>query len=241
MYLAVDKIPLIRKPHTIEFASPDDETVFTSDGRQQVHVAPEYATINCTWGADVSYQDVLRELDRLRANRGIHAITVEILAGRFFTFNALMGKARPTHIGHGRTGKIVTTSFSVPFTQVDTVCQLVPFVFRLRGIISAGDARASQVMPAAGEIVAVSGAIRDLGAGAGQTRIQISNDTTDYLATRGDFVNTTPANFEMVNQVLGADLTFEGGDQIDIDVDEIPAGGLSKDARIRVWTLLYHP
>lgn len=241
MHLAVDGRRLIREPHTIELQGPEPEASLTADRRPFVRPPHRYTTFVCTWGSEYSYQDVLRELDRIRANRGLHAVTFEIYNGQFLTVNAYMGEARPTHVKRTPCGTIITSSFSIPFIQVDTPTWLVPLRFPLRGIIAVADAAASIEAPAAGRILAVDGWIRDLGAGAGQTRVQVSNGATDYLSTRGDFVNALPAVYQMQNAVLGTSLDFARGDQIDIDVDDIPAGGLSKDALITVWTWCYTP
>ncbi len=244
MYLAIDRRELIREPHTIEISLPNEEVTETADGRPHVRPGGEYAVINCTWGNNVSHQDVLRELDRRRANRGVHAVSFELWGGdchERVTLNCWMGRPKHTHIRQLKSGKYANASFTVPFYQVDTPTFLVPLRFRLPGIIAVGDAMCVRVAPAAGEIFGIDGFIRDLGSGAGQTRIQVRNATTDtdYLSTPGDFPQG--GNHVLANKVLTTDTTFAQGDEISIDVDDIPAGGLSKDASITLWTWLFRP
>lgn len=241
MYLAIDNRRMIRQPHQIEIVPMQHETGYTADERPWVKPAGNYTTFNCTWGSELSYQDVLGELDRLRGNRGIHAVTFELYRDRLFTCNCYMGKPSITHVGYTDCGKIVYNAFTVPFIQVDTPTFLYRMDFRLPGIIAVADAFASHVAPAAGRIISVDGWIGNLGAGAGNTTIQVSNGATDYLATPGDFVNAPPANYALANAVLGTSLDFAQGDQIDVDVDAIPAGGMSRDASIWLYCLIFRP
>lgn len=241
MYLAIDGRRMIRQPHQVEIVPPGHESSYTADERPLVRPAGNYTTFNCTWGRDITYQDVLGELDRLRGNRGVHAVTFELARGKLFTCNCYMGKPQYTHVSKTSCGKIAVNSFSVPFVQVDTPTWLFPLRFWLPGIISVRDAFVRHYAPSAGKIIVVDGWIRDLGAGAGQTRVQVSNGAIDYLATRGDFINVFPPSYRLQNAVLDTDLDFAADDSIDIDVDDIPAGGLSKDALITVWCWLYRP
>ncbi len=240
MYLAIDGIPLIRQPHSIEVVPQQHSSGYTADQRALVMPGGEYVVVNATFGRSLTYEGVLAELHRVRADRGIHSITFEPLrGGRRLTINAYMGVVRQAHVGYDSCGRIISSSVTVPFIQVDTPTVLYPLRWKLRGIIDVRDAYTSVVPTAAGTIVLVDGFIRDLGAGMGQTRIQLSNDTTDYLSTRGDFV--VGGSNRMVNQVLGTDLDFAAGDQLDADVDDIPGGGLSKDALITAWCWLFRP
>jgi hypothetical protein len=240
MYLAIDNRPLIRQPHTIEYQVDEPAAGVSADGRPWARPQLGFVTLVCTWGREASYQDVLGELDRRRANRGVHGVTFEEPAShRRMTVNAYMAEPRVTAFGYDTRCKIAVSAFSVSFIQVDTPTYLYRLDFLLPGILAVQDAISSHVAPGAGRIVAVDGWITDLGSGTGQTRIQISNGATDYLATRGDFV--CGVSRQMANQVLGTDLDFAGGDQIDIDVDAIPSGGLSAEARISVWARIYRP
>lgn len=240
MYLAIDGLPLIRQPHSIEIVPQQHTQAYTGDQRALVMPGGEYIVVNATFGRGLTYEMVLQELHRNRAERGVHSITFEPLrGGRRLTINAYMGVVRQAHVGYDSCGRIISSSITVPFIQVDTPTVLYPLRWKLRGIIDQRDAYTSIVPTAAGTIVAVDGWIRDLGAGGGQTRVQLSNDTTDYLATTGDFV--TGGSNQMVNQVLGADLDFAAGDQLDADVDTIPGGGLSKDAVITAWCWMFRP
>lgn len=241
MYFAIDGRRLIREPHTIEHQPYGHEVSLTADQRPQVRPGSEYSVLNCTWGSNFSYQDVLAELDRLRANRGVHALTLEGIRGqRYVTLNAFMGKARYTAQGYTSCGGIVSSAFTIPFIQVDTPTFLFPIRFILRGIIAVASPMASHRAPAAGRIIAIDGWINDLGSGAGQTRIQISNGATNYLSTPGDFV-CAPPDRQLANAVLGASLDFAQGDQLDCDVTAIPGGGLSSNAIVTVWAWAYRP
>ncbi len=217
------------------------QRTLNGDNRPMWRPGGDYTTFNCKWGADASYQDVLKELDRLGMTRGVHAVTFEIYKGQFLTLNCYMDRPGYTMIGQSGCGKVITNAFAIPFVQVDTPTYLYRMDFKLPGIIATGDAVASHVAPAAGRIADIGGWIRDLGSGVGQTRVQVSCGATDFLATRGDFINTVPVNRMLQNSVLGTSLDFAGGSQIDIDVDAIPAGGLSKDARIWLWCWLFAP
>ncbi|MDP2727240.1 MAG: hypothetical protein Q8P59_06820 [Dehalococcoidia bacterium] len=241
MFLAIDGRRVIRQPHMVEHQPEAHDTSMTADGRPLVRPSGNYTTFNLTWGRDFSYQDVLGELDRLRATRGVHAITLETIRGqRYLTLNAYMGKPRQSSQGYLACGDIFTSAFTIPFVQVDTPTFLFPLRFRLRGIIGVAAPFASHPAPAAGRIIAVDGYIADLGSGAGQTRIQISNGATNYLSTPGDFVSAPPEK-RLQNQVLATVLDFAKGDSIDVDVTAIPAGGLSKDAVVIAWCWVYRP
>lgn len=241
MYLAIDGRPLIRQPHSIEIVLPEDQTAMTPEQRPLVFPGGERVVLNCTWGRNMTYEKVVTELGRVRADRGVHSVTFEPRAGcRYLTINAWMGRPRQAHVGYTFDGKIVLGSFTIPFYQVDLAAQLFCLSWKLMNIIALGDQVCRHLAPNAGTIMAVDGYIADLGAGGGQTRIQISNGAVDYLAVRGDFVCAPPDKI-MQNQVLGTNLTFAQGDPLDIDVDSIPAGGLSKDATILAWCLAFRP
>ena len=240
MYLAIDGIPLIRKPHTIEVVPQQHNQAYTADQRALVQPGGEYVVVNATFGRALTYEMVMAELNRRRASRGVHSITFEPMrGGRRLTINAYMGVVREAHVGYDSCGRIISSNITVPFVQVDTVTSLYPIRWKLRGILSVFDAWTYQTALAGGTIIAVNGWIRDLGSGAGQTRIQISNATTDYLSTRGDFVQG--GTHVLINQVVAANADFAGGDRLDIDIDGIPAGGLSQDALITAWCWLFRP
>jgi hypothetical protein len=241
MYLAIDNKPLIRQPHTIEVATYDFVQTFSADKRPMVVPGSDYATINCTWGRNSTYEDVLAEIERLRYNQGVHAITFEPQrGGKYLTINAYMGVPKYTIINKDRLGRNIISSFTIPFIQVDTVTKLYPLRFILRNILAVASPFVSRLAPAAGRILAVDGWINDLGSGAGTTKIQVSNGATNYLSTAGDFV-CAPANRKLQNQVLGTVRDFDQDDSIDIDITAIPAGGLSRDAIITVWAWIYQP
>lgn len=242
MYLAIDGRKLIREPHTIEFQPLDTESGLTAEGRPFVRPKLDYHQVICTWGAEYSHSDVLNELDRLRANRGVHSLTIKGKRGIFISLNAYMGKPRYTAIRQNDCGKSIVSAFSVPFQQIEPAAYLFPLAFWLPGILNVTDAYCIHVAPAAGRIVAVDGWIRDLGAGAGETEVDLYNGTQakSYLSTTGIF-DCAPANQQLSGHVLATDLDFDGGDSLQINVEAIPAGGLSKDAQITAWCLLHHP
>ncbi len=235
MYMAIDGRRLIRQPHTIEIAPDRGRRGGTADRRPIWTPGGDYTVFNCRWGSELSYQDVLRELDRLGMTRGVHGVTFEIYKGQYITLPCWMDKPQYTMMGQSTCGKVITNAFTIPFIQVDTPTALFCMRFWLPGIIAAGDAATWHDAPLAGTPFAVQGWIADLGSGAGQTRIQISNDGTDYLTARGDFINTLPAIHYMQNAVLDTDIEFAAGDTVQIDIDSIPAGGLSKDLHVWLW------
>lgn len=244
MYLAIDNRRVIRQPHQIEIVPYEHATGMTADGTPTVKPGSNYVQLNCTFGADLSYQDVLGELDRLRANRGVHSVTFEPMRGcQNLTINAYMGKPRVTHVGYTNQGKIVTSSFVVPFIQVDTTTYLYPIRFRLDGILSVLSPWYRRTAPAAGRVVAVDGCIRDLGAGGGNTSVQLHNETAavDYLSTEGDFVCGAPVNYRLQNAVLGTNLDFDQDDELWCNITDTPVGGMSRDALVTLWAWLYHP
>src|SRR3990170_5203170 len=203
MYLAIDGRRLIREPHSIELQPYAHETGMTAEQRPTVRPGSDFVTLNITWGDNFSYQDVVGELDRLRANRGVHAIGFEPIKGqRYLTINAFMGKPRYTSVGYDSCGRIADSAFTIPFVQVDTPTFLYCMRFKLKGILAVMAPFTRRLAPAAGRIIAVDGYIRDLGSGAGQTSIQASNGATNYLATEGDFINAAPPNFRLQNAVL---------------------------------------
>jgi hypothetical protein len=234
---------MIRQPHTIEIPPiASHEVSETADQRPMVKPGSPYVQVNCTFGRNYTYQDVMGELYRLRANRGVHSITFEPMAGkRYLTINAYMGEASETHVGYDGC-VIIDSSVTIPFVQADTPTFLIPIRFRLRGILSILSPWTLQIAQAAGRIFDIDGYIRDLGAGGGQTRIQIHNETAaiDYLSTPGDFV-CAPGAYRLQNAVLGANLDYAQGDEIDCNIIDIPLGGLSADALVTIWTWSYRP
>ena len=200
----------------------------------------EYVVVNATFGRNLTYEGVLKELNRIRANRGVHSITFESLqGGRRLTVNAYMGIVRQAHVGYDSCGKIISSSITVPFIQVDTPTILYPMRFKLRGIIDVrrrlhqqDTVRGRHDIPG-----------RWVYPGPGRRSRADTHPDIEWH----DRLPGNPGRLRqwwpqlMVNQVLGTDLDFAAGDQIDIDVDEIPAGGLSKDAIITVWCWLFRP
>lgn len=245
MYLAIDGRPMVRRPHGIGIRSlRTHDVTFNGQGRSQVFPEADQVQVVATFGRDLSYQDVMGELHRKRAHRGIHSITFEPIAGgRPLTINAYMGKPSQEHIGVSGCGKIVTTVLAVPFIQVDSPTFLYEFRLDFPGIISIMSPYTFHEAPAAGEFISIDGVIEDLGAGGGQTRIQVYNNTQakNYLSTPGDFDASAPPVYTLQNAVLASDLTFEGGDRIDGNVTDIPALGMSAEAVVYLWAWLYHP
>lgn len=244
MFLAIDGRKMIRQPHTIEIPPiASHEVAETADQRPTVKPGSRYVQVNCTFGRNYTYQDVMGELYRLRANRGVHSITFEPMAGkRYLTINAYMGEVSETHVGYDGC-KIVDSSLTVPFIQVDTPTFLIPIRFRLRGILAILTPWTFHIVQAAGRIFDIDGWIRDLGAGGGQTRIQIHNETRaiDYLSTPGDFICVAPPNKRLQNAVLGVDLDYAQGDELYCNITDIPGFGMSADALVTVWTWSYRP
>jgi len=244
MYLAIDGRAMIRAPHQIEVVPYESVNGFTADDRPTSRERRHYVVINCTFGSNLSYQDVMGELDRLRANRGVHSITFEPIRGcQYLTINAKMERPRVTHVGYDNKGNIAYSAFAVSFVQVETVTYLYPLYFDFDGILAAMNPYTWEEPPAAGRIISVQGHIRDLGAGAGQTRIQLYNGdrAINYLSTPGDFLNAAPPDHSLQNAVLGTDLDFAEGDRIHGIVSAIPAGGMSRDALVTAWTWLHAP
>lgn len=244
MYLAIDGRRLIRAPHTIEIVPYESVNAFTADDRPTSRERRPYVVLNCTFGSNLSYQDVMGELDRLRANRGVHSITFEPRDGcQFLTINAKMERPRTTHVAYDNKGKIAYSAFTVSFIQVETVTYLYPIRFRFNGIVAVMNPYTWREPPAAGRIISVQGHIRDLGAGAGQTRIQLYNNdrAINYLSTPGDFLNVPPPDHSLQNAALGTDLDFAEGDRIHGIISTIPAGGMSRDALVTAWAWLHAP
>lgn len=244
MFLSIDNKVLIRQPHMIEIVPYQADQGFTADQRPMIFPGSKYVTVNCTWGRNITHEDVLAELRRLRANTGIHAITFEPLRGqRYITINAYMGEAREAHIGYTNCGNIVSSSLTIPFFQIDPSIFLFPMELNLRGILAVISPFCFHTAPVAGRIFQAEGFIEDLGAGGGQTRCEVTNDDRgiSYMTTPGDFVCAAPANHRMQNHVLAADLDFYAGDRIDADVLTIPGGGMSRSAIITLWCWAFYP
>lgn len=242
-YLAIDGIPMIRRPHRVRVRPGEHRVTMTADQRPQVQPGSEYSIVECTWGRSFSHQDVLSELRRRRANEGVHSITFQDGRGgreNLLTVNAFMGNPSYSMLRQLKGGKFAVGVLTIEFVQIDTPTVLFPICLPLRGILTVTDAYAYRYAPASGSIFDIDGRIRDLGAGAGQTRIQVSNNGTDYLSTPGDFVCAPPEK-TLQNAVLIDDASFAGGDKLDGDIKTIPAGGLSKDALIILWCWLNFP
>ncbi len=110
---------------------------------------------------------------------------------------------------------MASTTIKIPY--YDTVPLDIP------GVITTGDNKAKQEMPFRGEFVAHSGFIGTLGAGAGTvTRIQVRNVTQgkDYFTTRPYFSVDSATNL-LEGGIFATDMTFNQGDVIAADVDDI--------------------
>lgn len=244
MYFAIDDIELIRKPFQIEIVPKDHRNLANADESSIIQPPSEEVQVLCTFGRNLSYEKVIAELRRRRADRGIHSITFEdSRTQKYLTINAYMGTSRIAHVGYAMDCKIVTSAFTIPFIQERTSRWLWPCRFRLRSILAVLSPFRFQIAPAAGEFFAIDGWIADLGAGAGQTRIQIHNveRAVDYLSTPGDFLNVAPPVKSLQNAVLDTDQGFEGGQQLNCNVTQIPAGGMSADAIVTYWAWINHP
>ena len=243
MFFAIDGIPLIREPHRINVRKSEHRNQMTAGRKPMVQPGHEYSIVECTWGRNYTYESVLNELKRLCANVGMHMITFQPgRGGRYITVNAFMGNSSYSMTRRMASGRIAMGAMTIEFVQMDSPSMLYPLRIPLPGIIAVLDSFAYRIAPLSGQIFMVDGWIHNLGAGAGQTQIQVSNSdrAIDYLSTPGDFV-CVPPNHRLQNQVLDIDADYYGGDQIDIDVDQIPAMGLSAGAWITLWSWVFYP
>ena len=245
MYLDIDGRPLAYQPHVISIRTDEARRELLADGRPQIQGGGDYAIVECTWGQTAVVQNAMQELIRLRDGRAVHSITFEPTSrGRLLTINARFPEMREGHIAYSKqSGHILSSSFTLEFWQLDLPTFLVPIDLHLDGVLAVLDGYVLYEFPAAGRIISVQGNIRDLGSGAGSTTVQLHNETQakDYLTTPGEFINTSPVNTRLQSQVLAADLDFVAGDVLWVNVTGIPAGGLSKDAHLRLMTWQFRP
>jgi len=141
-------------------------------------------------------------------------------------------------------GELVFGTFDLACKQLDPWPKPTRLDFDLAGApnIIVGDGQFLYYPAAAGYFLSVVGYIEDSGAGGGQTRIQLSQEATDFLATPGDFAaGGVGVGAAMTNQVLAAVTNFVAGKPLELDVDTVPGAANSNSMRVTAWVMMYEP
>ena len=242
MFLAVDGVPLLNPPVSIDILPPELTEHNLADGGFVAVESHGGASIVVRFGQAGVTQAAMLELLRRRANIGIHTLTFEDAhCNEIITVNVYMPPVERVGLPYGESGELLYAETSITFRQVQPTMDIGHFRLRARGVITVGDSKDECRAMAAGRLFAVSGWIRTLGTGAGQTRIQLRNGLMDYLTVPGDFVVASGTNI-LESQALRTDTTaFIKGEYISLDVDAIPGGADAADAFIYVWYYHFRP
>ncbi|KKN82083.1 hypothetical protein LCGC14_0313500 [marine sediment metagenome] len=230
----IDNVAMTNPPARWRIGEPAVVSTPTSAHGKIIQVLLIPGVISATWGEQNA---VIAAIAELRAKRGMiarHVLSFTKEGGTgLYHRNVVIPLIS---VGQGDGGVVET--FSLDFEEYNPFPALAVWEFYIDGTIVTGDGKAKIKMPAGGRILKVKGFIEDVGTGAGQTRIQVSNGATDYLTTRGDFVVASATGL-LENQVLAASPTFDRNDTLELDVDGIPGNSDSKELLVTVFTIMY--
>ncbi len=240
MYFRLDDQELVQEPEAIDIIPPSSQVFTTSGGRRIVLQEGIGSTLNVAFGKDGVLQELVEDLNRKRANVGVHLISFEdAFCRRIVHINGNLPPASLTSIGYESSGRLAYADLSLTIPQVELPSLLTILELNYPGTLTTtGDGKVKLEAAAPGRILFVDGHIGTLGTGGGQTKIQVSNGLTDYLSTRGDFIIASATNL-MENQVLASNPDFYRGDILELDVDEIPGNSDSANLSVYLWCLLF--
>ena len=240
MYFRIDGLELIQEPEAIDIIPPGSQTFTTSGGRRIILQEGIGSTLNVAFGKDGVLQELIEDLNKKRANVGVHLISFEdAFCRRIVHINGNVPPASLISQGYESSGRLTYSDLTLTIPQVELPSLLTVLELNYPGTLATtGDGKVKLEATAPGRILGVDGFIGNLGSGGGQTKIQISNGLTDYLSTRGDFIIASGTNL-MENQVLISSPDFYRGDIIELDVDEIPGNSDSANLSVYLWCLLF--
>jgi len=242
--VSIDLVPLREPPVSIDILQAGYAEHPLAGGGMVVFEELTPATIVLKFGVGGVSEDSLRELERLRTRfAGYHMLGFDDLAcGQ--TLYVPVYIPRPP-----RNAQRPNARDEMVFGEFDLVCKQVwpwPNLSRvdllIHGAVTAGNSKFLYYPEAAGRIVAVYGWVQDSGSGGGQTRIQVRQDATDYLATPGDFVaGAGGVGVAMTAAVLSGVTNFVKGLPIELDVDGLPGNANSADLSVTLWCMMSEP
>lgn len=231
----------IRPPAPTDYPGP-------AGGRQQVYNETP-PSIEMTWGMGAAepttIADTLRQLFIARKD---HVLSWKDENDLRFKYANVFFPPVPVGSQAGRRGQALDV-FTLLFREHKPSPSLVIVELLARGAgganLTTGDGKAKYTAPAGGFLMAVDGNITVLGTGAGtQTEVQISVAAKDYFSTTGKFKVDSGSNvMEDAVLALNADGTrntsFDRGAVFELDIDSVPSGGNSKDARVRLHLMMF--
>ena len=234
----VDNVAMTLLPSGVVELLPDPEVYQTAAGGQLVGHNDSPGMVEVRFGMEASRRDWVAELQTKRGRALQHVISYRNAAD-----DALIH--RNVYIPEVRFGRsIPSPNFVDPTTFTMPIVTIWPQPLVLEmwydGTLTTGDGKVKVTMPAGGRILKIEGWIHTLGTGSGQTRIQVSNGATDYLTTRGDFVVASASNL-MESQALAVSPapTFQRGEELELDVDDIPSGANSAGLQVLIYAALF--
>lgn len=229
----IDGVLLTNDPSHIRVIQPQVK-VYPTAGSGKIVVQPlTPPTIEVRWGDhDIALPAVIAELKAKRGNTLVHVLSwpTEDNSGyyHYLVYMPQIGLAQ------GPYQEVVDTFTLVCEVVNINSAAMTEVTLAVAGTVSVGDAADTWVATGDATIMFVTGTITTLGTGTGQTRVQLREGTTDYLATRGDFVVATQSG-QMQNQVLAWDNTIANGQTLNLDIDGIPSGADSAGLSVKVY------
>lgn len=233
MTTKIDNVALTNEPTHIQVVEPEPVASPTA-GLAKVVVQPLVpGRIELRWGDVTAAKAAVNELRTKRGNRMQHVLswTKESNTGTYYR-NVVIPL-----IGYGQDTGAAVDPFTLVMEEIRAMPALAAVELWRPGTITVADGVVKWRAPAGGRILAVDGFIGTTGTVNGQTRVQISNGSTDYLSTRGDF--TWNGNGLMANHVLAASPTFNRNDTIELDIDTIPGGSDSANLQVLLYVILF--
>jgi hypothetical protein len=244
MYVAIDGVPLVHQPDTIDIV-PTEPTVYQHGaGKVTVTDPGGCATINLNY-ENILAQGAAIELHRKRSHYGLHTLTVfDTRSDKLTTLNAYMPPVPHTAAQYDTLGRLSFANFTVAFKQVNPAYDIVCFETWFRGnIVAPAVGVYSIAVPSRCQFLSATGFVVDPGSVGNQLTMSMYR----YDAASSSLVWMFAIVFvssSVVTLSYGAlaDLyaTFNPGDLYTMDVALVPTNPAS-DVCVKTWFKVFRP
>lgn len=202
------------------------------------------ATIILKFGLPALTEEAQFALESIRTRAGgLHLLGLEDLScHKFIYLNCYISRPPRNAMHHGDGDKLVFGDYDLVCKQVNLWPKLVNIQLTIPGVVALGDGQSLYDPPSGGRIVSVDGWIENSGSGGGQTRVQVSQQGTDFLSTPGDFTaGGAGVGASLSSQVLAGNTNFVRGFPLELDVDGLPGNADSSALYVELWLMLFCP
>jgi len=190
-------------------------------------------------------EEVQRRLELLRTRAcGQHLLGIDDLSCHRHEYIPVYMSRPPRNAQMSAERGLVYGTLDVVCKQLDLWPKMMRLDFDLAGApnIVVGDGQFLYYPPAAGYLVGWTGYIEDSGGGGGTTQVQVRQAAKDMFATPGDYVAAgVGVGAALTNLILATDTTFVAGLPLEWDIDGIPGGANSANARLTLWAMMHQP